>query len=296
MQQRQLGPELVADRLEHPGQVPQVRARVPVLLGGQRDALRGLVVVPAARAGVLRGDPVDLVDAGHRGLHADRAEPELLVVADRVEQLGQVPAARVPVRHDPGPARAAQQLVERHAGVPRLDVPQRDVDGRDRRHRHGTAPPVRRPVEELPRVLDAVRVATDQQRDDVVAQVRHDGELTPVERGVAETDDAVLGRDAQRDEVAVRAADEHLGGPDRAPGPLRRAVRAGAVRLRRCRGIAAGRGGRRLPAGDGRVGDDVPRVGRTGLVAGGGRGVLARHRGSRRSRRRRRVLRVRGRA
>ena len=65
---------------------------------------------------------------------------------------------------------AAEQLVDRHAERLALDVPQRGVDRGDRRHRHRPAPPVGALVEVLPDVLDAARVAPDQQRDHVVGR------------------------------------------------------------------------------------------------------------------------------
>ncbi len=59
----------------------------------------------------------------------------------------------------------------------------------------------------LPRILDAPRVATDQQGNDVLCEIGGDRQLTPVQRGVAETVEAVLGFDFQRDEVAARGTD-----------------------------------------------------------------------------------------
>ena len=154
VQQRELRAELAAHRLEHGGDVPQVGAAVPVLLRGQRRALRRLVVVALALGARLGGDAVHGVDARHRGLHPDRAEPQLQVLADRVEQLLGVAARGVPVGHDAGPGGPAEELVERQARDLGLDVPQGHVHGRDRRHGDRPAPPVRRAVEELPGVLD----------------------------------------------------------------------------------------------------------------------------------------------
>src|SRR5262249_32631430 len=88
--------------------------------------------------------------------------------------------------------------------------PERRVDGADGRHRHRPSPPVRPFVEILPRVLDASRVAADEQRDDVVREIAGDGELSSVERRVAEAVDAVLRDELQRDEVAARTADDDL--------------------------------------------------------------------------------------
>ncbi len=44
----------------------------------------------------------------------------------------------------------------------------------------------------------------------MVLEVARHGELAAVQRGVAEAHHAVVGRDAQGDEVAGRTADQHL--------------------------------------------------------------------------------------
>jgi hypothetical protein len=66
----------------------------------------------------------------------------------------------------------------------------------------------------LPGVLDAGGVPAEEERYDVVVQVGTHGQLTAVERGVAEAGDAVLGGDAQGDEVPSRTGDDDLGGHD----------------------------------------------------------------------------------
>ena len=106
--------------------------------------------------------------------------------------------------------RPAKKLIDRRAKRLALDVPQRCIDGADRRHRHGTPTPVRAGVEVLPRVFDAARVAADEQRHDVIAQVAGDGELAAIQRRVAQPVDAVLRYNLQGDEVSARAADNHF--------------------------------------------------------------------------------------
>src|SRR5690606_39602931 len=103
-------------RLERGGQVAQVGAGVPVLLGRVRAATGRLVVVAllAAVERRLGGDAVDRAQAGDAGLHTDRAVAHLLVLADRVEQRGQVRTGGVPVGHQAVAGRAAQQPVDRH--------------------------------------------------------------------------------------------------------------------------------------------------------------------------------------
>src|SRR5206468_11561022 len=92
-------------------------------------------------------------------------------------------------------------------------------------------------IEVLPRVLDSARVSPDEQRDDVLLEVARHRQLAAVQRRVAEAVEPVLGRQLERDEVAARAADDHLAVDDlhrrataarRAPGPGR--ARAGAPR------------------------------------------------------------------
>ena len=82
------------------------------------------------------------------------------------------------------------------------------------RHRHRPAPPVGALVQELPDVLDATRVASDEQRQHVIGQIARDGQLAAVQRRVAEAVDAVLGLELQRDEVASRTADDDLAAGD----------------------------------------------------------------------------------
>ena len=53
-----------------------------------------------------------------------------------------------------------------------------------------------------------------EQRQHVIGQIAGDGQLAAVERRVAETVDAVLGLELQRDEVAPRAADDDLAAGD----------------------------------------------------------------------------------
>ena len=85
----------------------------------------------------------------------------------------------------------------------------RDVDCGNRRHRHRPASPVRAAIEELPGVLDPSGVATDQVGNDVLLQVRGDGELAAIERRIAEPDDACARLDPERDEIAPRTGDDH---------------------------------------------------------------------------------------
>jgi hypothetical protein len=62
----------------------------------------------------------------------------------------------------------------------------------------------------MPRVLDASRVAADEQRDYVIGQVTGDGQLTAVQGCIAEAVDSVFGLDLERDEVASGTTDDDV--------------------------------------------------------------------------------------
>lgn len=205
VQEGQLRAELGAHGLQYVRHVTQIGVGVPVL--HQRP---GLLVQHGGAARVRARHTVDRLQSGDAGLHADRRIALGEAGPDRVEELGDVPAVGVAVGAHPVPARAAQELVERQARGLRLDVPQRDVDGGDRGHRHRSAPPVGAPVERLPGVLDAVRVETHEEGHHMVLEVADDGQLPSVERGVAEAGEPFVGRQLQCDEVTARAGDEDL--------------------------------------------------------------------------------------
>ena len=96
------------------------------------------------------------------------------------------------------------------------NVPQRDIDRGDRRHRHRAATPIRAAIQELPRVFDASRIAADEIRDHVLLEVGRNRQLAAVERRIAEPVDARARLDLQRDEIAPRTRDDHLRRDDRA--------------------------------------------------------------------------------
>jgi hypothetical protein len=120
----------------------------------------------------------------------------------------------VAVDHRAVAAGAAEELVDGQPGRLPLEIPQRHVDGGDGRHRDRPAPPIGAAVEELPDVLDPVRIAADQAGDDMVLEIGGDGHLAPVQRRVADARQPVLRLDLQRHEIAPGRADDDTGGAD----------------------------------------------------------------------------------
>ena len=116
---------------------------------------------------------------------------------------------------------------------------------------------------------------------DVVPQVADDGQLAAVQGGVAEPGQAVVGRDLQGDEVAVRAGDDDVGGDDlhgRAPARVGEAGRRTASRSATCRAktsLRARRGAIASRASTGAGGAALTRqaCGQVGGAGVGGRDV-----------------------
>jgi hypothetical protein len=152
-----------------------------------------------------------VLDARDPALGADCLVAERLVVSDGGDGVVERLAVGVSVDHHAFPRRAAQKLIDRHVqGLPG-DVPERRIHRPDRGHRHRTTAPVRALVEVLPGVLDPARVAADEEGDDVLAEVRGDGQLAPVEGCVAKPGEPLVGLDLQRHEIAPRAAHDDPG-------------------------------------------------------------------------------------
>ena len=201
VQQLHVGPELIAQTLEERRDKIQIAIGVPSVLR-REPWLCGFVVKFSA------ADAVSRLQSWHSGLHSNGVIPEADILGNRGERLVDVFAVGVPVDENGLARRAPEQLIHRHTQRLALNIPERGVDGADRRHRHRPAPPISARIEVLPRVFDAARVAADEQRDDVVAQIARDCQLAAVERRIAQAVDAVLGHDLQRHEVPARAADD----------------------------------------------------------------------------------------
>ena len=122
--------------------------------------------------GILQaGDSIRLLDARHAALRTHRLVSLRDVLTDFGAAFVDVLAVRVAIYQRAFARAPAQQLIQRLIRHLAEDVPQRDVDRRDRRHGHRTAAPICPAIEELPDVLDAPRVAADEIRHQMILQV-----------------------------------------------------------------------------------------------------------------------------
>ena len=207
VQQFDVGPVILAQALEQFRHDVEILRRRPHGLRGQLALGRFVRVLET-------GNAVGLLDAGHAALRAHRLVALRDVLADFGAALVDVLAVRVSVDERAFARAAAEQLVQRLIAHLAEDVPQRDVDRGDRRHRHRAAAPVRTAIEELPDVFDAARVAADQIRHQVVLEVGRHREFAAVQCCIADTGNTRARNNFQRDEVACRAGDDDFGGDD----------------------------------------------------------------------------------
>ena len=170
-------------------------------------------------------------------LHLDRAEalrPEVVGLAEQpVERELEVDPAGV-ARH--ARIEAAEHPPQRLAGALGREVPERDVDRRDRQHhRPAAAAVVERPPHLLPQRLDPAGVLALEQRREVALDEDVDRGAAGADGvGVAEPLGAVRVAHAHRDELevghlAVRAVREH----HRQRHPVAAALDGGDLRHRR---------------------------------------------------------------
>ena len=157
------------------------------------------------------GYAVGTGEAGNAALHANGFVAHFLVAGHIFKSVIDVFAVGVGVDHKAFAALAAEKVVDR--GIERFafDVPERNVDGADGGHGDGTTTPIRAAIEVLPDVFGLERVAADQARDDVIGEITRDSEFAAVEGRVAETVDAFVGLDLQRNEVSSRRSDVDVG-------------------------------------------------------------------------------------
>ena len=154
---------------------------------------------------------VSILDPRHPGLGADRLVAHVDILTDRLDRLGNVCTVGMAIDHDPVTTASAKQLIERHPGHLGLDIPQRHINRGNRPHRHRSAAPVCAAIEILPDVLDAARVHADQAGDHVIREVGNDRKLAAIQRAIADTVDALIGFDLERNEITPRAGDDDAG-------------------------------------------------------------------------------------
>ena len=130
-------------------------------------------------------------------------------------------------------ALAAQELVDRHAGLLALDVPERDVDPGQRDVVDRAGPPVPARERRLPDVLDLAGVPPDQPRRDPLLDHRDDraGRVVLVRRADP-VQPRLVGQHLDEDPVAARARLNRLDPGDfghrarpQAPGRLHQSTR-----------------------------------------------------------------------
>src|SRR6185503_1500363 len=102
---------------------------------------------------------------------------------------------------------SAQQVVDGRVESLAFDIPEGDIDGGNRGHGDGAATPIGSAIEVLPDVFRLEGIATDEARDNVLGEVTRDGQFAAVEGPVAESVNALVGFDLQRDKIAARRSD-----------------------------------------------------------------------------------------
>ena len=183
------GPTASRSVADHVGDLSTALARRDVVGVGDADDLDRVVAGLGDDAAALddRLGRAALVD----GVHV--AEAEMGVGAQMVAHL------------------AAEQAPDRHAeGFPE-DVPQRDLDARDRRHAVDAEPPEAVARHDLVALLDVAGVLPDQQRLEVF-EGADDGARLPFQRRLAPAEQAgLVGLDPHEHPVAhFRVADPRL--------------------------------------------------------------------------------------
>ena len=99
-------------------------------------------------------------------------------------------------------AGAAEKLVDRHAEPFAEDVPERDVDRRERGGGDLAALEVGAAIHRLPEVLDAARVFADEEAAEMLQHPLH-GQLAAGDTPFADAGDPLVGLDRDDELVAV---------------------------------------------------------------------------------------------
>ena len=106
------------------------------------------------------------------------SEPD--VIGDSFDRLLDVLPTRVAIDKNAVAGSASQQLVDRCVQSFPFDIPKCRVNRGNRAHRDGATAPVRALVKVLPDVFDPSRIASDQERNDMVGEIACDREFAAV--------------------------------------------------------------------------------------------------------------------
>ena len=196
-----------AEFLPQPGE--QLRRKIQVMFR------RPLVLWWRVLLGRFIGSAAVAYSIGTGQSGYSRLRPNRLVASFPVDRNGlygllNVGPAGMPVDQDRLARGTAQKLVQRRVQRFSLDIPERGIDRGDRRHGDRPAAPIPPFIEVLPGVLNAPGVASDQQRDEVIAQIAGYREFASIQGGIAKAGYTFLGGDFQRDKISARATNNHL--------------------------------------------------------------------------------------
>ena len=200
--------------------IEQLRCEIEVFFGGPELLFR-----PVTFSGGLVGQPFSFRHAiggfhtRHAALDADRLKAHLFVTGVIFQHVINGVSGGMTIDHHPFPGCAAQQLVERHIGRFGFDIPQCHIHGGNGRHGDRTTTPVGAFIEELPDILNAVRITADQLRAEVIFQIRGHRKFTSVEGGITQADDALVGGNLKGDKVTPRAGNKDFS-PDNLHNPF----------------------------------------------------------------------------
>ena len=168
----------------------------------------GLFFRPAFGRGFVSaalGDAIDRFHARYAALRTNRLEAFFLIFGKGLQGFRDVATRGVAIDHHVFARGTAQQLIDRQIGDFSLDVPQCHIDRANRRHGHRAAPPVSAFIEVLPYIFNFLRIAANQQRADMILQIRGDGKLTTIQCGVTYPCKSFICRDFKSNEVASGA-------------------------------------------------------------------------------------------
>src|SRR3984957_15734932 len=101
-------------------------------------------------------------------------------------------------------AAAPEQLVERHTRTFGLDVPESDVYCGNGAHRHWPTTPITSAIKKLPGIFDAIRIAPNEEGNNMLLQRGNDRPLAAGEGPIANAIDPIRRRNFERHKVSPR--------------------------------------------------------------------------------------------